>query len=329
MDGFDEYLQHQMDLKNYNTVFNLAFIIGMERQKQLLGAGEENGLSFLDKFWAFNRFKMSMDMDFDLVFKDSENKPVLKANGATGTMQNVYVSLGLIDCKFQLFLTNTNYENGEESEFRIPLSAKGGTKSIKDEKDRWVTYSYSGPKEMLAIFPATRISFCNNSQPDSMYVQTIRYKTDDLSVYAKSVQNAYTIDFLAYANNLFATPSQLLEATDEMKNFGMEMMQVYSSSQIDQPTGNPVLDKMQNNYNLVVKQQQLQSKLSEAAMMPKTLILFDAKNNDNTLIDAETDTAHKDQQMELTKGIIKVKVVHNPLPYNQPLKRKPLKKIIP
>lgn len=326
LDGFDEYMQHQMDLKNYNTVLNIAFVLGMERQKQLLGAGEDEGKPYLDRLFAFNRFKLTMDMDFDLLFKNSEEEPTLKANGTTGTAQNVYVSLGFVDCKYQLYLTNTDYKNAEESAYRIPLTAKRGTKSVKDDEHKWVTYSYSGPKEMLVVFPELKISFCDNSQPDSMYVETIRYKADDLSEYASSVQKGYTIDFMGYANNLFMNISQLEASIDETKNIGLEMLKTLTTPQIKQSTGNATLDQLQNDYNMVVKQQQLQTQLSATAMMPKTLILFDAKNNDNVVIDAETNTAHKNGQMELVKGLIKVKVVHDPLPYDKAPVRKPLKK---
>lgn len=317
LDGFDAYLTHQMDIKNYNVVFNLPVIIGMERQKQLLGYGE-GGLTYLERVMAFNRFRLSLDVSFNMTSKD------LIADGKVKSKQEFYVSLGLLDCKYQMFVTNTEYGNSEENEYRVPMTITEGTKKVH-ENENWVTYSYSGPKDMYAVFPSFRISFCDGGA-DSVYLEILHYDAGAMNnANAKSIEHSYGIDFLAYSSMLFFQDPGALEAATPMeKNLGEQMLKLMGS-QVTQPTGNAALDKMQDGYEKMKKMQDLQYQMAGLSLQNKLLVLFDAKNNSTELINVTTDPSHKLKDISIS-GNVQIQVMHDPLPYDNHSIRKPLKK---
>ena len=318
LEGFDAYLTHQMDIKNYNVVFNLPVIIGMERQKQLLGYGDETGMHYLERVMAFNRFRLTLEVSFDMTSQD------LIANGEVKSKQEFYASLGLLDCKYQMFVTNTEYGKAEENEYRVPMTITGGIKKVR-ENENWITYSYSGPKDMYSVFPAFRISFCGTG-PDSVYLEILRYDAEAMNnVNAKSIEHGYGIDFLGYSSMLFFQDPSALEAAVPMeKNLGEQMLKLMGS-QVTQPTGNAELDKLQDGYEKMKKMQDLQYQMSGLALQNKLLVLFDAHNNSSELINVTTEPGHKMDKMSIS-GKVHIQVLHDPLPYDSHSIRKPLRK---
>lgn len=66
---------------------------------------------------------------------------------------------------------------------------------------RVVRKEYSGPKDMFMVFPYMSMNLCeNNSEPDSMIVDVLRYVQEDLTQY-KPGENEYSVDLLPYVNN--------------------------------------------------------------------------------------------------------------------------------
>lgn len=321
LNGFDGYIQHQMDLKNYNFVFNLPVIIGMESQKQLVGTDENGGMEFFQKLEAFNRFKMHVELKFNFETDD------LKANGTIASSHDTYVGLGLLNCKYQLYIKDADYgsSNTPEKEFRLPLVINGGTKQVK-EKENWVSYSYSGPKSMFEVFPPFHISFCDEGE-DSAYIEIVNYYPEDLqNINAKAVQFGYNIDFMAYANMLIMNnPKELANKTADAKAIGTEMMKLMAP-QITDPTGNTDLDHLQDYYNKISQNQKLQFQMADIMMQNKLLILFDARNNDGQLINAEKQINQTVGDKGNISGVVTIKVVHDPAPYDALPSRKPLHK---
>ncbi len=64
-DGFEKYIEQQMDARNYDLVLNLPFLMSIERQRQLLGGDGDNSSDLLEKVRAFNRFKLDVQIDYE------------------------------------------------------------------------------------------------------------------------------------------------------------------------------------------------------------------------------------------------------------------------
>ncbi len=135
----DRYEQ-DMKYKSYVSVLNTRLIQAYDRHYKLIFGSSTLGGSnvssplknLLDKIKKFNRFSLSIDLDFEVELKKDAHRKVIQADGQLSNTDKVYVSLGKAkDCKWQLYLTNTDYTDlsqANEIRFRIPMTVKGGTK---------------------------------------------------------------------------------------------------------------------------------------------------------------------------------------------------------
>jgi hypothetical protein len=324
IEGFEEYLRQEINNKNYNLVFNMPFILGMERQKQLTGNSVDNNMEYIDLIKAFNRFKLEMSIDFEVQSFNSEGELTLSATGQLKQKDPVYVSMGRNDCKYQLHLTNTNYGDAEEKEYRIPLEILGGIKKMKNNKGEFVSIPYSGPGDMYGIFPTFRIDFCDNAM-DSVYLEMPVYQ-QELGTLANSAGSNYTIDFMAYLGMVFFNVKDMEGKIPDIESIGKKMMANFGGSPQAETTGYASLDKMQEDYNISREFENQQLAMASLTTTNKILFLFDAKNNNSVLVD-ETNNAAKqeDKRMKVSKANIHIKIVHAPLEQSKP-KRKPLVK---
>jgi hypothetical protein len=87
-----------------------------------------------------------------------------------------------------------------------------------------------------------------------------------------------------------------------------------STSQVAvDPTGYAKLDKMQANFKANNKQQEFQQRTKETSKMENTVMLFDAQNGSAFLINATHNATNSELAQTMKKGIIKLKVVNEPL----------------
>ncbi|MFL5742663.1 MAG: hypothetical protein ACJ75B_20740 [Flavisolibacter sp.] len=326
--NFDDFLQHEMDNRNYNLVFNLPFIIGMERQKQLLGISDDHKIDYLDQLQAFNRFKLTIDIDFKEEARNSDGEITMDATGKLSNQKEVFVSLGRLGCKYQLYLTNTVYGEADEKEYRIPLEVKEGLKRYRNsDGNGYTTMNYSGPKLMYLIFPVFKIDFCDQKGEDSAYMQMPVYE-EDLSPWGTTVKNAYTIDMMGFLGHMFFNLAGIEGKTADATAIGNEMIKALTTREVDEPTGNSQLDELQANYNKSKQLNDQQTKMAQLAIHQNLLFLFDAHNNSSTLLDGSTDAARPiADRLKLVKGVLNIKVVHDPRDYIPKKLRKPLKKV--
>jgi hypothetical protein len=193
------------------------------------------------------------------------------------------------------------------------MNAKGGVKKQKEEDDKWVSYNYSGPKDLLGLFPPVSISFCNEEK-DTLYLQPPINKPESLTtITASAVTKAYTVDHTGYLAMLFLKATE--EAANEGKDLALQMIALYSAADhLETPTGNATLDKLQSEYNLSVKSKELQDKMSTAINRNALMVLFNAQNNNELIVDAETSPSHTVDEFAV-KGKVKIRIVHDPAPY--------------
>ncbi|MEI6062761.1 MAG: hypothetical protein WCR72_18810 [Bacteroidota bacterium] len=308
---FENYMNGEIEKKNWDVIFNLSITLGRCRQMQLLGNDKtaERLAQLFERIMKLNRFALTAGIEFNIEVTD-DDKLVTKASGKTETSQKTFVSLSRIGCKWTLLLSEPDYGNAKPADFYIPMKVTTGIKSVKDEKDQWNDYPYNGPKDMLLPLPVFRIDFSEGGQQDSATLAPARYLPDaDLS---GNIAEAYKADMLGFMNLVFNVASEEPGKSKDMMAVVNEMMgkipQLTSMSVSSTP-----LEGLKNKYEMVHLKQEMEQKTAAASLSSKAVVLFNAVNYSSVLIDQTIDTKHKDGDIELTKGIIKIKVVHDPM----------------
>ncbi|MBI1343675.1 MAG: hypothetical protein GC171_12135 [Terrimonas sp.] len=314
---YEKYMREQMGLKNYNLVLNLAQHIGWLRQKALLGAADDANASYskLKPYLDFNRFNLSLDLDF-IYEQKNDDELEMRASGKIATKDKVYVQLYLDDCTWRMRLWNPDYFTAKADEMAMPLLVNSGQKTIREENDKMATYPYSGPSKVMAQFPDFKISFCNNGQSDTAIMTTLNYPVDgDIPV--QTSFKTYKAELLALANHMFIDINKLEGHESEGMNMALDIMTSLSQPQVTNPTGNPKLDKLQSDYHLRKTSDDFKKQVSTTGLTEKSVFLFQANNGSSVLIDKTNDTKHRiDENSELTKGVIHLRVVHDPVTEN-------------
>jgi uncharacterized protein (DUF1330 family) len=304
----DKYLAHslkEMEEEKYPAFLNAMHLFALCRQKQFLAEPEDqsNFIELSQALHRFNRFRLSMEIDFAVT---SES---LKATAVLSTPKDVFVSIGMEGCKYNLFLTNTHYLDGEETEYYIPLIMQGGIKSQKEEDDKWVTYSYSGPKELMTLFPPTAIGLCSD-QPDSISLSLIRYRESNLESFAGALPKAYTIDLGGLINLLILNPEGAEASVTGAREIALEMLKINSSTVSGYKSA--VLDKIATAYHrfLVMKQKQID--FSRLAASNNLVLEFQTNESGEEFFTAETNYTRSGEALSVSKGKVNVKVTHAP-----------------
>lgn len=313
---FEKFITDRIAANDYDVIFNYAMILGFARQTQLLGYVDDDEDvygSLIESVVNHNRFSLTMDLDFELHM--GGDKPIIIATGTMTTKHKIYLSLGRTnDCKWQFYRFDPNYDLGgitpQEEAYMIPLIITGGEKKVL-KGENYVNYGYSGPTDVLMPFPSFRITFCNTSQKDSAYLEPLRYLQDDVSGY--TVEDAYTVDMLGFADKMIISQYKTYSNKTDIVNIIDEMADLASSDIKVESTGYANLDKMQANFKANNKQQEFQKQTKEKSKMENTVMLFDADNGSSFLINGTHNVANSELAQTMKKGIIKLKVVLEPL----------------
>jgi len=310
---FENYINEQIAKKNWDVILNISFFLGRERQAQLLGNSEANQRLYdlRLKVLKLNRFALTADINFNIQFTDEDDKLAIKANGTLETTDKVYVSLSRTrdGCKWTLMLSEIDYGNAKKEEYYIPMQVTAGVKLVNDGKGNWKDYPYSGPKDMLLHFPVFSIDFSEGGQQDSVTLEPVRYLNEPKGV--SDITETYKEELLGFMNYIFIdivkepgdVKDILAVATEMMGKFA----NVTNASTSDTPL--EILEKR----NLLMKQKQEAEQKTAASFSHKAIVLFNAVSGSSALIDQSVDKKHKDGIMELTKAVIKIKVIHDPV----------------
>jgi len=329
-DNFERYIASAMEEKDYDVVFDYSLYLSHEYHKQLFGAQsniDETGyFKWQGRLDAYNRFKLTIDLDFEHHYVVAAGDIMQKSSGVIKSTP-LLVSLGRLGCKWQLFIHDTNYENDEEDKFRIPFKVVSGTRQIKKD-GVWVAYPYVGPKDMLMVFPSFRLSFCQNSGSDSVLMEVLRYKNEifnlpNVNINAMGPENIdltldpeahYTVDMLAYANLVFVAVQKAEVNREQLVDLAGEMMDVQNNVHLEKATGNSILDHVQIEYSANRQQHQMQHKLTKLGNSQQSVVLFDAHNNSDVLIDEPANMAHTELNnvSQIVRAKVNIRVVHSP-----------------
>jgi outer membrane lipoprotein-sorting protein len=310
---FENYINEQIGKKNWDVILNISLFLGRERQAQLLGNSEAGeGLNkLLQRVLKLNRFALTADIDFNVQYTDADGELAIKANGKLETTDKVYVSMYVnrSGCKWTLQLYTPDFANAKETDYYIPMKVTGGIKSIKEDKE-WKDYSYSGPTDMLLHFPVFSMDFSAGSEQDSATLEPLRYLPG--ADVTNNIMKAYKADLLGFMNHVFIVIADQAGKVTNMLDVANAMVGKFANVTAP-PASDAPLEDYKNRYLLMQQKQESEQQMAGASFKPRTIILFNAANNTTVLIDQTVDTKHKEEGVELTKGIIKIKVVHDPV----------------
>tara|TARA_R110001583_G_scaffold159814_2_gene311711 strand:+ start:235 stop:2415 length:2181 start_codon:yes stop_codon:yes gene_type:complete len=315
--AYKEYFKEQVGLKNHNFVLNFSQHIAIERQKDLLGMesppGQRGFGEIFDLAYDYNRFGLTLNLDFIYEQRDDDGELELKATGKINTDTKIFVMLIPEECSFKVLHREEDYSKINEDQAAIPLIVESGEKTMRNEDDKLVTYSYSGPTEIKMQFPEFKINFCNSKVSDSVFFMPLNYAVD-YKVPKSNLNKSYKDEILPLANHMLIDMNSMEGKTTQGMELATYIMAGLEEPDNTPPTGNIKQDKLKEQYNLKVKQDNYKKKISEVTMNKKTVFLFQANNGATVLTDKFSDIKYTiDEYRKLVKGLIHFKLEHYPV----------------
>jgi hypothetical protein len=319
-DIFENYIEDQKRLKNYNKVFDFGLYTAHEFNKGRLEPNYQVNKKLFDTWIKgvekFNRFKLNIDIDFQYNQENREDGDNLMLAG-TGDMksEDIYVSLGRWECQWELYMTDQNHRsrNTGGEEFRIPMKIEGGTQLIESPRK---FLQYSGPAYMKLVFPTFKINLCGNQSVAMLDV--LSYGAADLKAHARDqFDKVYTVQMLQYVNKLLTGARKTQLNTPEFMSTALEMMNM-NNQQMGQTGNGPAYDRLKFEHSMNRKKADLQFSTSNITHTANTVIplvktmqiptiLF----NTEVTLDNSTDEDNKKYGQE-AKRKISIKIVHAP-----------------
>ena len=319
-DIFENYIEDQKRLKNYNKVFDFGLYTAHEFNKGVVQPNYQVNKKLYDTWMKgiekFNRFKLNIDIDFEYrqVNREDDDKDMLVGNGKLQS-EDIYVSLGRWECQWELYMTDQNHRNrntgGEE--FRVPMKVKSG---YQLDYISGGTIPYSGPAYMKLVFPTFKINLCGNQSVAMLDV--LSYAAADLKAHANDhFDKVYTVQMLQYVNKMLTGARKTEINAPELMSTAIEMMNM-NNQQMVQTSTDPAYNRLKMEHSMNRKKADLQFSTSNITHTANTVIplvktmqipviLF----NPEVTLDNSTDEDNKKYGLE-AKGKIIIKIVHSP-----------------
>ncbi len=311
---YNKYLDEQIEAKNHDFVLNIASHLGNERMKQLLADSSDLN-ELLEKFLNYNRFALTIDLDFIIEQRNNKDELQFKATGAMSTKEKVYGMLVSDSCIYRMIQYNTDLNNAQLNDVSIPLIVKSGIKTIRNEDNKLEDFSYTGPESFQLLFPDVKIEFCSSNNPDSAFFATLMGDEVAANMYMGNLNNNiknYKTDFLGFAN-LALLNTDVGKNKTTMGNLSAEMMTTISSFQ-NQNSGGSKIDKLKMQYEGKRQMDSYKKNMQSQMNDKKSILLFYANNRSTVLVDKYEDTKRKlYDDFNLTRGLIHLRVIHDPV----------------
>jgi hypothetical protein len=260
----------------------------------------------------YNRFELVLESDFIVEQRDSEGELQFKATGALATQQKVYGMLMPDNCKYKMIPYNTDLSNAGLEDLTIEMQVRSGVKTIKDENDKLVNYSYTGAPSYLLMFPDFKIDFCSTNQTDTAWLHSFT-SGKDVPVTSSSLtyqhSKSYQLDFLTMANLLFVT-NELPNSEQQFEKLGEEIFGTIGGFQTGSSSSK--LEQLKLQYEGKTQMDNHRMGIQNLVNDKKSIIVFAANNRQTVVTDKFTDTKRKleEEGLELTRGLIHLKIVH-------------------
>ena len=143
-------------------------------------------------------------------------------------------------------------------------------------------------------------------------MDVLRYEQENLP--PCNTDKEYCLDMLGFANKMLVSAADTKANMEPIADIMDKMVEMASGKgKIDRPTGYAKLDKMQVDFKMNGQQHDLQQNVTETSKFANTVMLFDAQNGSQFLINATLNAANSELGLNIKKGIMKLKVVNEPL----------------
>jgi hypothetical protein len=316
-DIFDRRIKEWKTSRNFTEVFNYSRCLSHEYNKLVLQPSYPMNENFFNTWMEglekFNRFTLSMKIDFEYQQDPGGAEPLMIAKGAFQS-DKIIVSLGIEDCMFNLRITDANYrnKNTDEEKFKIPLKVISGSREYVGQSSK----PYTGPPTVVMLFPRFKLNFCNEESEVKLDLLTYtiadnqKHKGDD-------PKKVFTTDMLAYANKMFVGLVKTQSNMNELIKDASTMINMNSST-LPASTGNAVLDKLNMDYLMNKKRYDLQYTLATTTHTEKTIVKLGTLNSQGsaTVIDPKAkdivDRKDKDLVVKMTYATITLELNHTP-----------------
>ena len=317
---YDKFLAEQASQRNHVQILNsLPLYLGLVRQAFILGYSEVKGRPIdpmyeeaKASYLKYNRFSLSLDYDFGLEQRSSSSELQFQATGSLGTANKTYMRIVPDSCWFKAALYDFNGEGRTLKDISIYLDVKSGTKSYRDEDNKLVTQSYSGPLSYPLLFPDFKIDFCDNSQFDSVFITGFAGDENVLAAGAVHPNGPYRQDMLYYLNMLFYSDVLPNKAAD-FEKMATDIMNKVAEIQatIPAPTA---LGRLRQAYLGKRENDGFRKKIRDAQVSQLAKIPFYAYSRQQVMTDVRHDVKKRDVgTWRVTKGQIHMRIEHEPV----------------
>ena len=325
--GFEKYIRQQMDERNYDVVLNPIFVFSMERQRQLLGGGDDNTFlqNYIENLNAFNRFKIDVQIDYSGIVKECDKEST--ENFTATNLQQQYVSLYPVNCKYMFFpaedyVKEGNFHYGKKVNFQLEITNGTGYEeewSEDGENCRLISHDLKGlvVRPRMAI---TSISFCDNNGSDSLQFYDLHLPISK----ENRIDKRYSYWEFDEFNKLIKNDGFQENYPQELETLSIELEALETEQGMFEtlPVRKPTLPEMEQHYTNAARTHTIRRIFNELEeKQNSSAVLFDAKNRSDTIIDEIAEKKYRAQYEEdrFRKADIKIKVkiVHDPLPYKK------------
>ncbi len=323
-DIFENYIEDQKRLKNYDKVFDFGLYTAHELNKGLVEPNYQVNEKLYDTWMKgiekFNRFKLNIDIDFDYrqVDRQDNNKLLRTANGVMQS-EDVYVSLERFECQWALYTSDLDHRsrNTGGEEFRIPMKIKSGSEITWSSPPK--TLDYSGPAYMKLVLPTFKINLCGNQGNQSVaMLNVLSYGAADLKAHKNdNTAKVYTVLMLHYVNKVLTGARKTHLNAPEFVSTAIEMMNM-NNQQMDQTGKGAAYDRLKFQHSMNRKKADLQfraTNITHTAItvipLVKTMQIPVILFNPEVTLDNSADEDNTRYGLE-AKGKITMKILHAP-----------------
>lgn len=310
--AYFKYYKEQVAAKNHDFVLDLPYHLGVERQKQLLGASEQSVVDIFESFLKYNRFSLEMDMDF-IVEEGDPNDFDTRYTGNLAMKEKRYVMLALDSCRYRMYSYTQDIERTVIKDVLLEFVVKGGQKTYTESgTGKKKTVNYSGPPSWFLRIPDTRIHFCADGIPDTLHLTNFFGDQDHQELLQPETKvEQYTLAFGNMANLIMIGYEKDNSNGDQLMDKGINTMGAVTRAFSKQDPGT-TLGRMKMQHEGWIDINNNSVEMIRTMNTDKADILFQAANRSTVVTEKYNDTKRSTDVWTIKRGMTHFRIAHEP-----------------
>ena len=307
MDQLDGYVDKLISERDYRQLMNWGWIVGIYRQRELLGIGTDSTQdkttplgAMVTKLENFNRYKLTIDGSSRLVV-ERDDKGVIKAT-AEGRLkgEEYYTIYPDTNCLLRLINNKRAEFKGEAMDQQQAMEAAQFKMKVVQAKSDNATYV--SPNEWMTITPFLKMNFCKTIDTVVIYGFSPKMtETEKWNFPKEGVQHASYL-FDAFEQG-FPVHDIEQEATADMNE--NEMIKSLTSNF----SANPTLHDMELKNRVMT----LETQAFSAQHTGGIYLTGDTSNGAIVFFKSEIDGKQNNSNPDVLAAQLKVLIEHSPL----------------